>query len=111
MPRTVRSTVRLAAAAYDRFAVDAVHLDIDDVEGLRHEVLDAVALGYHATACIHPSQVATIRDGYRPTPEEVDWASALMSAADEHSGVFTFDGRMVDGPVLSQARAILMRAG
>lgn len=111
VPRTVRSTVRLAASAYDRFAVDAVHLDIDDVEGLRHEVLDAVALGYHATACIHPSQVATIRDGYRPTPEEVDWASALMSAADEHSGVFTFDGRMVDGPVLSQARAILMRAG
>ena len=43
--------------------------------------------------------------------KEVDWASALMSAADEHSGVFTFDGRMVDGPVLSQARAILMRAG
>ncbi|GAB10423.1 putative citrate lyase beta chain [Gordonia araii NBRC 100433] len=109
--RYVRSTVRLAAAAHDRFAIDAVHLDIEDVDGLRDEVRDAVALGYQATACIHPSQVEIIRAGYRPSDEEVAWAAAVVAAADEHSGVFTFDGRMVDGPVLSQARAVLLRAG
>ena len=32
--RWVRSATRLAAAAYGKFAVDSVHLDIDDVEGL-----------------------------------------------------------------------------
>ncbi|HNP58157.1 MAG TPA: CoA ester lyase [Gordonia sp. (in: high G+C Gram-positive bacteria)] len=111
LPRYVRAAVRLAAAANDRFAVDAVHLDIDDVEGLRDEVLDAVALGYHATACIHPSQVVTIRDAYRPTAEQIEWATALVTAADDHSGVFTHDGKMIDGPVLNQARAVLTRAG
>ncbi len=111
LPRYVRAAVRLAAAANDRFAVDAVHLDIDDVEGLRDEVLDAVALGYQATACIHPSQVATIRDAYRPTAEQIEWATALVAAADDHSGVFTHDGKMIDGPVLNQARAVLTRAG
>ncbi len=108
--RYVRSAVRLAAAAHDRIAIDAVHLDIDDVDGLRDEVRDAVALGYQATACIHPSQVSTIRDGYSPTPAQVEWATAVVAAAGEHSGVFTFEGRMVDGPVLHQARAILTRA-
>lgn len=111
LPRYVRAAVRLAAAANDRFAVDAVHLDIDDVAGLREEVLDAVALGYQATACIHPSQVATIREAYRPTDEQIEWATALVAAADDHSGVFTHDGKMIDGPVLSQARAVLTRAG
>lgn len=111
LPRYVRAAVRLAAAANDRFAVDAVHLDIDDVAGLRDEVLDAVALGYQATACIHPSQVATIRDAYRPTAEQIEWATALVAAADDHSGVFTHDGKMIDGPVLNQARAVLTRAG
>ncbi|MFT4201636.1 HpcH/HpaI aldolase/citrate lyase family protein [Gordonia sp. (in: high G+C Gram-positive bacteria)] len=109
--RHVRSAVRLAAAAYDRFAVDAVHLDIADVDGLRDEVRDAVALGYQATACIHPSQVETIRAGYRPPQAQVDWARGVLAAAEEHAGVFSYDGRMVDGPVLSQARAVLTRAG
>ncbi|QKT06430.1 CoA ester lyase [Gordonia sp. X0973] len=109
--RHVRASVRLAAAANGLFAVDAVHLDIADLDGLRAEVLDAVALGYQATACIHPSQVETIRAAYRPSDEQVAWARDVLAAAQEHSGVFSFDGLMVDGPVLSQAHAIMTRSG
>jgi citrate lyase subunit beta/citryl-CoA lyase len=108
----VRSMVRIAAAAYGKFAVDSVHLDIDDVDGLVAEVRDAVALGYTATACIHPSQVDHIRNGYRPSDEAVEWARKVLDGATEHAGgVFSLDGQMIDGPVLRQAEVVLSRVG
>ncbi|GAB07090.1 CoA ester lyase [Gordonia amarae] len=108
----VRSATRLAAAAYGKFAVDSVHLDIEDVEGLVDEIRDAVALGYTATACIHPSQVAHIQAGYQPTDDEIVWAKKVVAGSEDHlGGVFSIDGQMVDGPVLRQAQAVLARAG
>lgn len=108
--RYVRSTVRLAAAAFGRFAIDSVHLDIADVDGLVAEVTDAVALGYTATACIHPSQVEAIRAGYRPNEDEIAWAREVLAAAQENPGVFSLNGMMVDGPVLRQAESVLSRS-
>ncbi|MFT4125687.1 MAG: CoA ester lyase [Gordonia sp. (in: high G+C Gram-positive bacteria)] len=109
--RHVRSVTRLAAAAYGKFAVDSVHLDFRDVDGLAAEVRDAVALGYAATACIHPSQVPVIRAGYRPGDDEIAWAQQVLDGAAAHrGGVFSIDGHMVDGPVLRQAEAVLARA-
>jgi citrate lyase subunit beta/citryl-CoA lyase len=109
-PRFARSAVLLAAGAADKAAIDTVHLDIDDLAGLAAEVEDAVAVGFAATACIHPGQVATIRAGYRPSDEAVAEARTLLEAAQTAGGVFRFEGRMVDGPVLAHARAVLQRA-
>ncbi|MGO3327706.1 HpcH/HpaI aldolase/citrate lyase family protein [Gordonia sp. (in: high G+C Gram-positive bacteria)] len=112
VPKYVRARVRLAAGAYGKATVDAIHADIGDVDGLVAEVRDAVALGYTATACIHPSQAAHIRDGYAPSPERVDWAHRVLDGAAEHDGgVFALDGDMIDGPIIAQARATLTRAG
>ncbi len=105
--RHARSRVLLAAKAFGKAAIDSVHLDIADVEGLRAEVLDAAASGFDATACIHPSQVAVIREGYAATPAERNWAERVLAEAAHRTGVFRFEGRMVDEPVLRQARAIL----
>jgi len=63
----VRSQALLAAKAYGRMALDSVYLDIKDLDGLRAEVDDAVAVGFDAKVAIHPTQVAVIRDGYAPT--------------------------------------------
>ena len=109
-PRYARARVAMAAAAFGRFAVDAVHLDIADHDGLRAEADDAVALGFMATACIHPGQVPVIRDAYAPTPEEVSRAERIVSAARNEAGVFQLDGRMVDAPVISLAHSVLRRA-
>ncbi len=109
--RHARSAVRLAGAAFGRYVVDAVHLDIADVDGLRAEALDGAAVGFVATACIHPSQVAIVRDAYRPPLADVQWARDVLAAAAHERGVFTFAGRMVDAPVLAQARSILHRLG
>jgi citrate lyase subunit beta/citryl-CoA lyase len=110
-PRFARSMILLAAGAAGKAAIDTVHLDIDDLAGLAAEVEDAVAVGFTATACIHPGQVATIRAGYRPSDAAVAEAEALLEAAKTAGGVFRFEGRMVDGPVLAHAHAVLRRAG
>lgn len=108
--RHARSRVLLAAGARGKAAIDAVHLDIGDAKGLAAEAADAAASGFSATACIHPSQVAIIRDAYRPDDASVAWARKVLSAAEGERGVFSFDGRMVDEPVLRHARSVLERA-
>ncbi|CAM3781218.1 CoA ester lyase [Tsukamurella strandjordii] len=109
VPRHVRSSVRLAAAAHGKFALDSVYIDIADTEGLTAEALDAVALGYAATVCIHPSQVPVIRAAYRPTDDEIAWAREVLDAEAENNGVYQVRGQMIDAPLLAQARAIVAR--
>lgn len=108
--RQARSRVLLAAGARGKAAIDAVHLDISDVAGLGREATDAAASGFAATACIHPSQVDVIRRSYTPDPASVTWAMGVLAAAQGERGVFTFEGRMVDEPVLRHARALVHRA-
>lgn len=105
-----RSQVQLAAAAHGRAALDSVYVNIPDLEGLREEVTDAAALGYIGTCCIHPSQVPVIRQAYRPSEAELDFARRLLTAAELDQGAFSFEGRMVDEPLFRQAQAIVRRA-
>ncbi|CAN5528422.1 CoA ester lyase [soil metagenome] len=105
-----RSSMLLAAGAAGTAAIDSVYVDIPDLAGLGFEARDARASGFAATACIHPSQVAVIRDAYRPTPQELAFATALLAAAEGERGVFRFEGRMVDEPVLRHARSVLARS-
>ena len=90
-------------------AIDAVHVDIEDVSGLESEAVDAAASGFVATACIHPSQVAVIRAAYAPDEASVEWARGVLEAAGRERGVFRFRGRMIDEPVLRHARSVLSR--
>jgi citrate lyase subunit beta/citryl-CoA lyase len=108
--RFARSSVLLAGAANDAAVIDTVHLDIADLEGLAIEARDAVASGFAATACIHPSQVAVIRQAYAPTDVQLQHARAVLAAAENEHGVFAFEGQMVDEPVLRHARTVVERA-
>ena len=105
--RYARARVLIAAGAAGVAAWDAVHLDIDDLDGLRAEAEDAAASGFAASVSIHPRQVAVIREAYAPTAAQLAQARALLEAAAATPGVFRFDGRMVDEPVLRQARRVL----
>ncbi|OBK70210.1 CoA ester lyase [Mycobacterium sp. 1274761.0] len=103
----VRSQTLLAAKAYGRMALDSVYLDIKDLDGLRVEADDAVAVGFDAKVAIHPTQVAVIRGAYAPTDEQVDWARRVLETARSERGVFQFEGLMVDSPVLRRAERIM----
>ncbi|GAA1669234.1 CoA ester lyase [Citricoccus zhacaiensis] len=105
--RYARSRVLVAANAAGKVAVDTVFMDIVDLDGLRDEAEDAVASGFAATACIHPSQAEVIRQAYAPSAEEREWAEAVLAEAEVQPGVFRFRGRMVDEPILRQARRIV----
>jgi citrate lyase subunit beta / citryl-CoA lyase len=105
-----RSMVLLAAGANGVSAIDSVFIDISDRAGLAEQAADAAASGFDAVACIHPSQVTVVRDAFRPTAAEVDWASRVVAAAVGAPGVFTVDGRMVDVPVIRHAQNILDRS-
>jgi citrate lyase subunit beta / citryl-CoA lyase len=107
--RHARTTVLLAAGAGGVTAIDAVHLDIADRDGLVTECEDAAASGFAAKACIHPGQAAIVRAAFAPSPEQADWARRVLAAAQNEAGVFAFEGRMVDQPILDQARRMLTR--
>ena len=109
--RHARSTVLLAAAAAGIGALDSVYLDIADLDGLRVEAEDAVAVGFSAKACIHPNQVDAVRDAFRPSAAAVADARRLLAAAVGERGVFAHKGRMVDEPVLRHARRVVEQAG
>lgn len=106
----VRSQSLLAAKAHRLFALDSVYLDISDLQGLRDEADDAVATGFDGKVAIHPSQVAVIRDAYAPAPGRIDWATRVLEAVKTNRGVFSFEGQMVDAPVIAQAEQIVRRA-
>lgn len=108
--RYVRSTVLLAAASRGKAAIDSIYADIKDAQGLAAEASDAVGSGFAAKACIHPAQVQTIREAYRPTAEETEYAQALLAEVPKHGGVFQFRGAMVDGPLIRHAELIAQRA-
>ncbi len=106
----VRSQTLLAAKAHGRMALDSVYLDIRDLDGLRAETDDAVAVGFDAKVAIHPTQVAVIRAAYAPTDDQVQWARHVLDAARSERGVFQFEGIMVDAPVLRRAERIVTLA-
>jgi len=105
--RHARSTVLLAARAFGRLPIDAVHLDIPDLDGLRQAAVDGAESGFAATACIHPSQVDVVRAAYAASLDDRAWAQAVLAEAEQQPGVFRFRGLMVDEPVLRQARRML----
>lgn len=109
--RYARAHVLLAAGQHDVGALDTVYIDYADLQGQRAEAADAAAIGFMATACIHPSQAAVIRDAYRPSPDRLEWAKEVLALAENRGGAFGVDGQMVDGPVLAQARQLLRRSG
>ena len=106
-----RARVLLAAGAFGLAAVDAIHADIGDLDGLGREVADAAASGFTATACIHPAQVPVVRAGYAPTPDQLAWARRVLAAVETAGdGAIALDGQMIDAPLVRQARVLVSRS-
>jgi citrate lyase subunit beta/citryl-CoA lyase len=108
--------LRFAVAAATRWAqrasaIDGVTVQTTDEQRLRDDTLRARRFGFGAKLCIHPRQVAVVHEALAPTEAELDWARRVI-AADEASGgaAVQLDGRMVDLPVVLQARRTQARA-
>jgi len=85
----------------------------DDLDGYRELAERSRRFGYVGSTCIHPSQIAILNAAFSPTEDEVAHARRVVGAAEEADregrGAFAIDGRMIDGPVIARARALLAR--
>jgi citrate lyase beta subunit len=108
-----RSAVVAAAAAHALPAIDLVFFDLNDAAGLEEECRFGRQLGFSGKMVIHPSQVAIANRAFAPTDAELAHARAILAAFDKHqasgTGAFVFDGRMVDMPIVRQARRVVER--
>jgi citrate lyase subunit beta / citryl-CoA lyase len=106
-----RQRVALAAAAHRVPALDMVTVDFRDAARLEREAREARAWGYRGKMLIHPAQVAPVHAAFAPTAAELEWARKVVAAAEAgnaaRGGVVVVDGRMVDVPVVEQARRLL----
>ncbi len=106
-----KSAVVIAAKAHGLQAFDTVYTDVADLEGLRAQTAMGFSLGFSGKAAIHPSQVPVINSVYSPSEKEIAKAAKVVAAALEAEahglGVIAVDGKMVDAPVVTQAKRIL----
>ena len=106
-----RGLVVLAAAASGKAAIDMICADYQDLDRARREAGQARDLGYSGKMCIHPGQVPVVHEAFAATDAERDWARKVVAAAQNAGaaagGVVVVDGRMVDVPLVEQARRLL----
>lgn len=105
--------VRLQLVLESRFArlpapIDGVLPALNDPTALASGVRRARSLGFSAKLCIHPSQVASVNDGFLPNADEIAWATRVLAAIEGAAGgAVSVDGKMVDRPVVERARALV----
>ncbi len=88
---------------------------LSDPEGYRAMLRRSRKLGFACASCVHPSQVPVINEEYGDSPEAIDQARRMVAAFEaalaSGIGAVSFEGRMIDEPVVERARRLLARAG
>ncbi len=110
-----RSAVVVHAAAYGLQAIDTPYVDLNHIDGLITDTSQAMQLGYTGKLAIHPKQIAPIVAVFMPTDDQIAFAQQLIEAHHlfqaSGAGVFNYQGKMVDMPMIRAAEHVLRRAG
>ena len=88
--------------------IDTVYPDFNDEIGLSARVNLWSQMGMSGMLCIHPKQVAVVKQALQPTDEALSFAQRVVEEY-ERSGqaVFEIDGQMVDAPVIERSLQLL----
>jgi citrate lyase beta subunit len=109
-----RQAVVTACVANDLQAIDMVYIDFRDLEGLRLEAEQGAGWGFSGKQVIHPNQVLVVQEAFTPSLEEIDYAKRVVETFEasqrEGRGAYSLDGKMIDMPLLKNARKVLDRA-
>ncbi|HEX9815687.1 MAG TPA: aldolase/citrate lyase family protein, partial [Candidatus Thermoplasmatota archaeon] len=106
-----RSHVVACAAAAGVDAIDQVWVDYKDNDGLRKDALMGARLGYAGKQVIHPDQIQPVHESFAPSAAEVAQAKAIIAASQAAGGgVAVVEGRMIDKPLVDQAKKVVERA-
>jgi citrate lyase subunit beta/citryl-CoA lyase len=102
-----RNRIVVAAKAAGIQPIDSVFSDVSDMEGLLENVLSSKAMGFEGMGCIHPRQIAVIREGFSPAADEIEKAKKIVlayrDALEKGLGVVALGSKMIDPPVVARA--------
>jgi citrate lyase subunit beta/citryl-CoA lyase len=105
------SLIVLAARAHGLGALDGVHLDLADDEGLAATCRQGRDLGFDGKTLIHPRQIDAANRVFAPAAGEVASARQLVAAyeaaAAEGKGVVVVEGRLVEALHVVEARRLI----
>jgi citrate lyase subunit beta/citryl-CoA lyase len=103
--------VVMAAKAAGILAIDQAVVDIRNDELFLEDASRGRDLGYEGKICVTPGQVKLSHRAFSPTPQEREYAKRLVATYEDAMargiGTIDFEGRMIDGPLLKRAQAIL----
>jgi citrate lyase subunit beta-like protein len=109
-----RQAVVVACAAHDLQAIDIVTIDYKDLDALRIESEFGAQLGYSGKQIIHPAQVESVQTAFTPNNESIAYAKRIIETFEasqkEGRGAYSLDGKMIDMPLVKNARKVLERA-
>jgi len=87
---------------------------LSDPDGYRAMLRRSRRLGFACASCVHPSQVPVINEEYGDSADAIARARRMIAAFDvalaQGLGAVSFEGTMIDEPVVERARRLLARA-
>jgi len=102
------------AAACDLQAIDIVTIDFKDPEIVRTEAHEGARLGFSGKQIIHPAQVAPVQEAFTPDEQAIAYAKRIVETFEANqakgAGAYDLDGKMIDMPLVRNARKVLERA-
>ena len=111
-----KQMVNLAAKAAGlmSFGLLRTVADFQDVSGIAASAKQARALGFDGATCVHPAIVPILNAAFAPSEAELDLARRMIAENEVQKargiGAFTFEGKMVDQPVVERARRLVAKA-
>ena len=107
-----RSLTLFGAHAAGVPAIETVHPDFHDLDGLAGYARRGRRDGFSGMMAIHPAQVPVINAAFMPSEDDVAHARRIVAlfAANPGAGALQLDGRMVDAPHLYAAQRVLALA-
>lgn len=110
--RMVRAQTLLTAHARQVMAIDTLHSDFRDDEGLALMATASRADGFSGMLAIHPGQVGIINTAFTPSSAALDRARNIVRVFEDNPGIgaLQLDGEMIDQPHLTQAKKLLAEA-
>lgn len=107
--------IALAARAGGIDALDGVSNDFSDLDAFRAECEQGRDMGFDGKTLIHPSQIAPANEIFSPTESQIEEALAVRKAfsmpENQHKGVISVNGKMIERLHLDQAERLLAKAG
>jgi citrate lyase beta subunit len=102
-----RSRVVHAAALARIEVIDSPFPDVGDLAGLRAACGQVKALGMTGKAAKHASQVATIREAFTPTAEEIERATQIVERfRADPTHPLVYEGKLVELPTIKRLERI-----